>query len=225
MRTSQTSLLGFSTEPPGAPNIGQRLAVQHPTQTCWVLNVLNIQIRCRLIYFVHCTDAIETLPKGLCSHSIFFVWAPVSFFSRLFPTRRQHMWQQAAAKRKSSATSVYFSEHSAFFVRPLRALWVENIWTLYKSTGVVTVALFQATNHMLDGAQLLICHPGNHENGGKETMTEKKKNICRSRPAGHWTLLVNGVLLSDLKCNAVKYLLEARMKIIEKQKQSPQEHH
>lgn len=43
-----------------------------------------------------------------------------------------------------------FWSATAFFVRPLRP---ESIWTNQKGAEVVTVALFWATNHILDGGQ------------------------------------------------------------------------
>lgn len=36
-----------------------------------------------------------------------------------------------------------------------------------KNIGVVTVPLFQASSQILDGALLVICHPGNQDDGGE----------------------------------------------------------
>lgn len=57
---------------------------------------------------------------------------------QLFPVRR-------GTKKKASGSSIFF-----------------------KSTPeVVTIVLFQAINHILDRVGLVICLPGNQENGGK----------------------------------------------------------
>lgn len=71
-------------------------------------------------------------------------WSPPEAecpYSAFFWVRRECMW----LPREKSAL---FSESSNFFVRPLWVLLVENLWTFQKGAGVVTVAPFQATNHL-----------------------------------------------------------------------------
>lgn len=88
---------------------------------------------------IHSTSLHVHIVVFLCQHLFQFL-----------PIRRERM--HTTTERKSVALSV-------ICVWPLSALQVENIWTSYKGTGVITVTLFQATNHILDGARLVTHHP------------------------------------------------------------------
>lgn len=74
---------------------------------------------------------------GESLHKTFF-YLSTSVFMQLFPVRR-------GKKKKACAPSIFFKSAPA----------------------VVTIALFQAINHILDQVGLVICIPGNQENGGK----------------------------------------------------------
>lgn len=65
---------------------------------------------------------------------------------------------------------IELSCHTVFFLQlfPMRRECMRrNAATERKNIGVVTVPLFQASSQILDGALLVICHPGNKDNGGE----------------------------------------------------------
>lgn len=89
-----------------------------------------------------------------------------------------------------------FSEHFTFYV--LQVLRVENMQTFQKGAGVVTVALFQATIHILYGVELVTLVDKKKEDRfvltasvypelyQTETITTETENpICGGRSAGH----------------------------------------
>lgn len=68
-------------------------------------------------------------------------------------------------KSHSNRAQQGFKRIGSLYVQTRLKTLVENVWTFEKSTGVVMVVSFQATDHMLDGGRLFTCHPGNQENG------------------------------------------------------------
>lgn len=77
--------------------------------------------------------------KGLCQHTA------LSFFN-LFKIRSEHL---RLPGKKSAASSAFFPS-TELVLFDSSELQVENLSTFQKGAGDVTIALFQATKHLLD---------------------------------------------------------------------------